>query len=152
MSRPRPLSDYRQFFTDRLADRFLSKVDMPSSAGACWIWKGTLDHNGYGKLSIGPRRDPVLKQKMATAHRVAYALAYGVDAPGLGFAALDHLCNNIRCVNPAHLEPVTTAENTARREARKHGGYVGRGSIWHVPPSAEATEQTRDRVEAELTS
>ncbi|MGH9151353.1 MAG: HNH endonuclease [Acidimicrobiales bacterium] len=33
---------------------------------------------------------------------------------------LDHLCRDRRCVNPAHLEPVTVAENLRRgHRARK---------------------------------
>lgn len=32
---------------------------------------------------------------------------------------LDHLCRKRSCVNPAHLEPVTQAENTRRAAATK---------------------------------
>jgi hypothetical protein len=47
---------------------------------------------------------------------VAYLLTIGPIPEGLH---LDHLCRNPPCVNPAHLEPVTCAENLRRsREAR----------------------------------
>jgi hypothetical protein len=56
------------------------------------------------------------------AHRVAYELVIGQIPAGL---ELDHLCRNVVCVNPAHLEPVTRAENMRRRSAAqthcKHG-------------------------------
>ena len=45
------------------------------------------------------------------AHRVAYGYLVGDIADGL---TLDHLCRNRRCINPAHLEPVSAAENTRR--------------------------------------
>lgn len=47
------------------------------------------------------------------AHRVAYEALVAPIAAGL---QLDHLCRVRRCVNPAHVEPVTQAENLRRGE------------------------------------
>jgi hypothetical protein len=47
------------------------------------------------------------------AHRIVYMLLVGPIPFGY---ALDHLCRVRRCVNPAHLEPVTIAENVLRGE------------------------------------
>lgn len=45
------------------------------------------------------------------AHRAVYEHLRGPIPVGL---ELDHLCRNTRCVNPAHLEPVTHRENALR--------------------------------------
>ena len=65
---------------------------------------------------------------MWPAHRVAYELMRGPIPDGL---TLDHLCRNVGCVNPDHLEPVTMKENilrgyspaaqAARRDECAHG-------------------------------
>lgn len=66
----------------------------------CWIWKGRACR-GQGYASAKHRR----------AHVIYYELRFGPVPPGL---ELDHLCEQKRCVNPDHLEPVTHAENVRR--------------------------------------
>jgi hypothetical protein len=79
--------------------------------GPCWIWVGGHNSDGYGAFSLGGRG------KNGPAHRFAYELLIGPVAVGL---ELDHLCRVPDCVNPAHLEPVTHAENTRRGRAGVH--------------------------------
>lgn len=81
---------------------FWSKVDKADPDG-CWLWTGTKVPSGYGRLWIA--------QRPFAAHRVAYEWLVGPIPEGL---QLDHLCRVRRCVNPAHLEPVTSRENTMR--------------------------------------
>lgn len=68
----------------------------------CWEWDGGLSA-GYGQVKIRGRQ--------WRAHRLAYILMVGPIPKGL---ELDHLCRNKKCVNPAHLEPVTGWVNTHR--------------------------------------
>ena len=49
--------------------------------------------------------------KIDFAHRVVYEILVGPIPVGL---ELDHLCRNRACVNPDHLEPVTTRTNLLR--------------------------------------
>ena len=87
----------------------------PSPETGCWIWQRALDRDGYGVMQA-TRRD--------SAHRVAYLAFIGPIPDG---RVLDHTCHSTdrtcpggndclhrRCVNPAHLEPVTPGENTQR--------------------------------------
>lgn len=77
----------------------------------CWEWIGQINAYGYGKISIGSKTDGTAFKAMA--HRVAYELLVGPIPDGLD---LDHLCRNRRCINPAHLEPVTRQVNLLRGE------------------------------------
>lgn len=83
-------------FRDR--GRFLVFVDKKLSG--CWHWIGTLDHNGYGKLSI--QGIPV------SAPQFSYRAFRGLLIEGLDVA---HLCTNKVCVNPDHLAQQTKSVN-----------------------------------------
>lgn len=80
--------------------RFWEKVDY---SAACWTWKGGINSNGYGSTWMDGKHEQ--------AHRVAYEFMVGPLPDGL---QIDHLCRNRACVNPAHMEPVTSRENTLR--------------------------------------
>lgn len=79
--------------------RFWSKVD---TSGECWIWLAA-GKGGYGSFRVEGRS--------VAAHRFSWEIANGAIPEGL---VLDHLCRQPACVNPAHLEPVTTGENMRR--------------------------------------
>ena len=75
--------------------------------GDCIVWGGGYYPNGYGMFSLK-------RGKPGLAHRVSYELFIGLIPPNL---EIDHLCRNICCVNPAHLQAVTHQENVMRGNA-----------------------------------
>src|SRR5439155_25592866 len=75
----------------------------PEQNAACWMWTGSTDRHGYGQARQ--------RERTFRTHRAVYELLKGPIPAGL---TLDHLCRVRRCVNPAHLEPVTNRENILR--------------------------------------
>lgn len=102
---------------------FWAKVRETSDG--CWLWTAGVDAGGYGQF--GSRSKGTRKGKTVRAHRIAYELVVGQIPEGL---QLDHLCRVRRCVNPAHLEVVTLAENVRR------GGNAMKVTCKHGHPIA----------------
>lgn len=96
------MSEAVNFLDPRLPDRFWEKAQ-PCPISGCWIWTGAHHRLGYGDVWFDGRR--------RNAHAVAYRILVGKVR---GDHELDHRCRVRCCVNPAHLEPVTHAENMRR--------------------------------------
>jgi hypothetical protein len=116
-------------------ERFFKHVN---KTDGCWLWTGTKSDKGYGIFYLNGKR--------ARAHRLAYESIIQ-EVPN-GFQ-LDHLCRNPSCVNPSHLEIVTSRENTIRGQQfrvrigqSKHGklkqfckhGHPLSGDNLYIPP------------------
>lgn len=69
----------------------------------CWEWQHGLNNKGYGMIQYRMKPFPV--------HRLVYQIIVEFVPDNLH---CDHLCRNPRCVNPAHIEPVTPGENMMR--------------------------------------
>lgn len=118
------------FGDSRLPERFWAKVAIDDTG--CWLWTGSL-YRGYGSVKL-----PGLS---SWAHRSIYQALVGPLAPSV---TLDHLCHTAdescvaadmcrhrACCLPAHLEPVSLADNIARGR--------GNGSKTHCPQDHEYT-------------
>jgi len=110
-------------FEQRLFEK-ISKTDYcpnPKIKTGCWGWLACNNGRGYGKFWSGG--------KMNYAHRIVWEHFHGPCPEGL---ELDHLCVNPGCVNPAHLEWVTHAENMRRGRAGQERGRQQRAKT-HCP-------------------
>jgi hypothetical protein len=127
-----------------LPQRFWDKVEFIGEGG-CWLWTGCILQNGYGQFSVGGHPRYV--------HRLAYENLATPIPEGL---TIDHLCRVRRCVNPDHLEPVTSRENTLRSptaptavNARKTHclrGHPLSGANLYEPPSRPGRRYCRECV------
>ncbi len=91
---------------DRLMERVDTAGPVPAERpdlGPCWLWTGPLTKGGYGTFTVRGVR--------GNAHRMLYIEMVG---PVPRHLDVDHLCRVRRCVNPAHMEPVTRSENLRR--------------------------------------
>ena len=75
----------------------------------CWIWQGAVHKSGYGSIKW--------KGKATVAHRAVYEIVKGDIPESL---VVDHLCSVKLCVNPDHLEAVSSSKNTQRAWDRNH--------------------------------
>jgi hypothetical protein len=86
-------------------DRFWKRIDVRDGH---WFWTAKVDKNGYGVFYA--------ENKTWQAHRWAALYVGGMSIDGL---EVDHLCQERSCVNPYHLQPITSAEHHLRTGARR---------------------------------
>lgn len=87
-------------------EKLMSNVE-PCPTTGCWIWTGSLNPHGYGRICHS--------RKVFYAHKESYDLLVGPNME----ETLDHTCNVRCCVNPQHLSPCTRSENTSRSPSRR---------------------------------
>ena len=104
------IDNYPNILTDEQSKRFLSKID---KTDYCWNWKAYLNKDGYGTFSLNKRT--------VLAHRLYYVVYFDSVSPSL---ELDHTCRNRSCVNPDHLDPVTSQVNLLRGNTHSYNNSV----------------------------
>lgn len=95
-----PTSPSQDLSFARLPVHVESRIDR--TAG-CWLWSGRLTEKGYGRCHI--------EGKERRVHRYIFEKTNGPVPDGM---ELDHLCRVRHCVNPEHLEVVTSRVNILR--------------------------------------
>jgi hypothetical protein len=76
-------------------------ADYAVDDNGCWLWLHGLDPNGYGRMSLDRRH--------VMAHRWVWERERGPLQAGVH---LHHRCRTPRCVNPAHLQPLTQSQHS----------------------------------------
>ena len=75
----------------------------------CILWTKSVGKHGYGQQTL---TIPGVKKKVFLAHRVAWAVANGIDPWSLTpDQIIRHTCDNPICVNPEHLLLGTQSDN-----------------------------------------
>lgn len=123
-------------------ERFLALTRI--NPGGCWDWLGAIGgmkgYANYGQFVLSAPRG----QKRVRIAPYRFIWEWVNDRPMPDGLEPDHTCNNGRCVNPAHIEPVTHSENQRRayQRGRKRPGvdYVLRARPTQCPHGHEYTE------------
>jgi hypothetical protein len=98
----------------------LSRIEVDPITG-CHEWTGTRTL-GYGIIEA-PGYRARGERRILMAHRVMWEMAYGLtDAEHV-----HHKCENKRCVNPEHLQPMTHKENVRASHVTFKFGTCRRG-------------------------
>lgn len=106
-----------QEYVEENKERFYGKFDVKSN-NECWVWKGGLDKDGYGKFNVKLKNRFITK----SAHRISFELTNGEI---LDEVKILHSCDNPSCVNPFHLLSGTHKQNM---QDMKEKGRAAKGN------------------------
>lgn len=116
---------------------FMRQVAIGADKGSCWLWTGGGGDGRYGHFCIDGGS--------VKAHRWIYDYVVEPIDDGL---VLRHRCDNPKCVNPAHLEPGTSSQNT--QDAIERGRWPDRSGEKHPMAVLDAEKVVRIRNLAAL--
>lgn len=97
----------------KVLERFLRHVKMTPS---CWVWVGGKRGNrraDHGSFRVGSMKNG--SRRTVYPHRWIYELFHGRIPEGM---QINHQCDVMRCVNPAHMRLGTQQENVEEMYAR----------------------------------
>ncbi len=98
--------------------RIIETRSMPEPNTGCWLWIGSFDLKGYGKLNVNG--------KVMQAHRASYTAFNGTIKTG---KVIRHACDVPSCVNPDHLISGSHFENCLDRVRCYHKNKTVKLSI-----------------------
>lgn len=97
--------------SNRWLQRFWARIDRSGGEQSCWVWRGSGDADGYGRIRFNDHTEQ--------AHRVSWQLENGAIPEGM--VVRHKVCDNPPCVNPAHLMLGTKLDNARDAiEKRRH--------------------------------
>jgi len=110
-----------------ISERFWNKVRKIPGINSCWIWTGSTDSDGYGRMTNTPGSET----KTIGAHQVGFELQNGPIPKGMKVL---HSCDNPPCVRGKHLFLGTQKDNAADRDAKGRNGStkLSRSSILKI--------------------
>lgn len=98
--------DTKEYFYGNIKDKI--RIYSIKDENGCWIWQGAKNTFGYGIVGDS--------SKTIKAHRASYEAYVGLLTEG---TVVHHKCANASCVNPKHLQAITSIENVAEMLERK---------------------------------
>lgn len=104
-------------------ERLARGADRSGGPDACWPWKGKPDGDGYGRMH--------LDGKDVQAHRAALQVKLGRPLASNEVSRHAKGCPRV-CVNPAHLQPGTVADNnhdTLAHDRQARGDRGGKSKL-----------------------
>lgn len=116
-----------------LGHTFWRRIDR---SGDCWPWLGSVDHQGYGRLTVAGRQ--------RRAHHLAWELCHG---PVPTNHVIKRTCDNRLCCNPDHLRLVSSSLAAESTGAGKIRGIRRRQRTSRLTP--EDVQEIRRRYAVE---